>query len=201
MQAELQSFLSKNSVIEDFLKLDQQLFHAINTGLSNAFFDWLMPILRNKYTWVPLYIFIIAFAIKTYKLKGLYLSLFLAVTVGIADFGSSSILKPTFNRVRPCNDIEIQKTVIERVPCGLGKSFPSTHASDHFAVAIFLTMIFYKKWKPIISIAIIWAFLICFAQVYVGVHYPFDVIVGMLFGSLIGFFMAKLFIKNITLST
>ena len=188
-------------MIEDFLKLDQQLFHAINTGLSNVFFDWLMPILRNKYTWVPLYIFIIAFAIKTYKLKGLYLTLFLAVTVGIADFGSSSILKPTFNRLRPCNDIEIQKTVIARVPCGLGKSFPSTHASDHFAIAIFLIMIFYKKWKPIISIAIIWAFLICFAQVYVGVHYPFDVIVGMLFGSLIGFFMAKLFIKNITLST
>ena len=188
-------------MIEDFLKLDQQLFHAINTGLSNAFFDWLMPILRNKYTWIPLYIFIVAFAVKTYKLKGLYFALFLAATAGIADFGSSSILKPTFNRVRPCNDIEIQKTVITRVPCGLGKSFPSTHASDHFAIAIFLIMIFYKKWKPIISIAIIWAFMICFAQVYVGVHYPFDVIVGMMFGSLIGFCMAKLFNKNITLST
>lgn len=186
-------------MIEEIIKFDQQLFHAINTGLSNVFFDWLMPILRNKYTWVPLYILIIAFAIKTYKLKGLYLVLFLAATVGIADFGSSGILKPTFNRVRPCNDIEIQKTVITRVPCGLGKSFPSTHASDHFAIAIFLIMIFYKKWKPIIPIAIIWAFLICFAQVYVGVHYPVDVTFGMLFGSLIGFLMAKLFNKKISL--
>lgn len=187
-------------MIEEIIKLDQQLFHAINTGLSNTFFDWLMPILRNKYTWIPLYIIIIAEAIKTYKLKGIYLVLFLTAAVGLADFGSSSILKPAFNRTRPCNDIEIQPTMTVRVTCGSGKSFPSTHASDHFAIAIFLITIFYKKWKFITPIAVIWAFLICFAQVYVGVHYPIDVTVGMLFGSLIGFIIAKLFIKKIPLT-
>lgn len=187
-------------MLEELIKLDQQLFHAINTGLSNAFFDGLMPILRNKYTWVPLYIFFIAYAIKTYRQKGLYLILFFAATVGIADFGSASVFKPAFNRSRPCNDIKIQQTMILRVPCGNGKSFPSTHASDHFAIAIFLVVVFYKKWKPIIPIAIIWAASICFAQVYVGVHYPFDVTFGMLFGSSIGFLMAKLFIKIIPIS-
>jgi membrane-associated phospholipid phosphatase len=186
--------------MEEIIKIDQQLFHAINTGLSNVFFDWLMPILRNKYTWLPLYILIIAFAIKAYKLKGFYLILFFAATVGIADFGSSSILKPTFNRIRPCNDAAIQPTMISRIPCGSGKSFPSTHASDHFAIAIFLVTIFYKKWKFIAPTAIFWALSICFAQIYVGVHYPIDVTFGMLFGSLIGFLMAKLFIKNIPLS-
>lgn len=187
-------------MIEEIIKLDQQLFHVINTGWTNAFFDWIMPILRNKYTWLPLYIVIIAYVIKFYQLKGFYLILFFAAAVGLADYGSSSILKPAFNRIRPCNDIEIQPTMIARVPCGSGKSFPSSHASDHFAIAIFLITIFYKKWKYITPIAIIWAGSICLAQVYVGVHYPFDVTIGMLFGSLIGFILAILSIKIIPFS-
>ena len=84
-------------MIQEIIKLDHQLFHAINTGLSNVFFDWLMPILRNKLVWIPLYVFIIFFTIKNYKLKGLYLVLFLAAAAGIADFGSASIIKPFFN--------------------------------------------------------------------------------------------------------
>ena len=184
-------------MIEELIKIDHQIFYAINSGLSNVFFDWLMPILRNKYTWIPLYIIIIAEAIKTHKLKGFYLVLFLAAAVGLADFGSASILKPTFNRTRPCNDVYVQANLISRVPCGSGKSFPSTHASDHFAVALFLITIFYKKWKLILPIGLFWAASICFAQVYVGVHFPSDVTFGMLFGSLIGLLFAKLFLKYI----
>ncbi|MFC5281992.1 phosphatase PAP2 family protein [Pedobacter alpinus] len=184
-------------MLEEILKLDHQLFQAINTGLSNSFFDWLMPIMRNKYTWIPLYIGIIIFAIKTYKTKGLYLVLFLATTVGIADFGSASILKPIFKRDRPCNEVAFQANVIARVPCGSGKSFPSTHASDHFSIAIFLSVLFFKKWKYFTAIAVFWAALICVSQVYVGVHFPFDVTFGAIFGSLIGFLVAKLFLKYI----
>jgi membrane-associated phospholipid phosphatase len=184
-------------MIEELIKIDHQFFYAINTGCSNAFFDWFMPIMRNKYTWVPLYVFIIAFALKSYKLKGFYFILFFAAAVGIADFGSASILKPLINRTRPCNEVEIQNQVISRVPCGSGKSFPSSHASDHFAMAIFLIFIFYKKWKTVIPVLLIWATIICFAQVYVGVHFPIDVICGAIFGSLIGFLMSKLFLKLI----
>lgn len=182
-------------MLEEIIRFDHQLFQAINTGLSNAFFDWLLPIMRNKYTWIPLYIGIIFFAIKTYKVKGLYLVVFLAATVGIADFGSASMIKPVFKRDRPCNEVAFQSKVISRVNCGSGKSFPSTHASDHFAIAIFLSFVFHKKWKYFTAIAVFWAALICFSQVYVGVHFPIDVTVGMLFGSLIGFLMAKLFLR------
>lgn len=187
-------------MINELIKLDQQIFEAINTGCGNIFFDWLMPILRNKLTWIPLYLFIIGFALKTYKIKGLYLILFFAATVGIADFGSASVLKPTFNRTRPCNDVEMQNHVVSRVPCGSGKSFPSSHASDHFAIAIFLIAIFANKWKFILPIALIWASSICLAQVYVGVHYPIDVLVGAIYGSLVGIFGARLFLKFIPLS-
>ncbi|HET8829623.1 MAG TPA: phosphatase PAP2 family protein [Pelobium sp.] len=184
-------------MLEEIIRLDHQLFQAINTGLGNAFFDWLMPILRNKYTWIPLYIGIIFFSIKAYKVKGLYFVAFLAATVGIADFGSASVIKPIFNRDRPCNEVAFQSQVISRVHCGSGKSFPSTHASDHFSMAIFLVVVFRNKWKYFTAITIFWAAIICFAQIYVGVHFPVDITVGILFGSLIGFFMAKLFLKYV----
>lgn len=184
-------------MFEEIIKLDHQLFQAINTGLSNGFFDWLMPIMRNKYTWIPLYIAIIFFAIRAYKVKGLYFVMFLAATVGLADFGSASIVKPIFKRDRPCNEVAFEAQVISRVNCGSGKSFPSTHASDHFSIAVFLVMTFKRKWKYFTAIALFWASIICFAQVYVGVHFPIDVIVGALFGSLIGFLVAKLFLKYV----
>lgn len=184
-------------MLEEIIRLDHQLFEAVNTGLSNAFFDWLMPIMRNKYVWIPLYVGIIFFAIKTYKVKGLYFVMFLAATVGIADFGSASVMKPIFNRDRPCNEVAFKSQVVSRVPCGSGRSFPSTHASDHFSIAIFLVVVFGKKWKYLNLIAIFWALTICIAQVYVGVHFPIDVTVGALFGSLIAYLIATLFLKYV----
>lgn len=182
-------------MIEQIIQLDHQLFFAINNGLSNAFFDGLMPILRNKYTWIPLYIILIVFSIYTYKLKGFYLIVFLGIAVGIADYGSASMLKPAFKRIRPCNNIQINKKVISRITCGSGLSFPSTHASDHFSIALFLITIFYNNRKYILPIALIWAAAISFAQIYVGVHFPIDIIAGTFFGALTGFLIAKLYLK------
>ncbi len=186
-------------MMEELIKIDHHLFHAINTGLSNAFFDWLMPILRNKAVWIPLYVFILVFFIKKYRLEGFYLILFFAAAVGIADYGSASLIKPFVRRDRPCQEVGFKAQVITRVDCGSGKSFPSSHASDHFAMAIFMITIFYKKWKPIIPIGILWAGAISFAQVYVGVHFPADVISGMLIGAFIGFLVARLLMKSVPL--
>jgi membrane-associated phospholipid phosphatase len=186
-------------MIEHLIQLDHQIFFAINNGLSNAFFDFLMPILRNKYTWIPLYILIIFFAVRLYKTKGLYLVAFLGIAVGLADYGSAKILKPAFERIRPCNNEVLKENVISRVPCGSGLSFPSTHASDHFSIAVFFITIFYYRWKYILHIAILWAGAISFAQVYVGVHFPVDITFGALFGSTIGYIIAKLYQKYIIL--
>lgn len=186
-------------MIEQIIQLDHQLFFAINNGLSNFFFDWLMPILRNKYVWIPLYIFIIAFSIKKYKIKGVYLVLFLSATAGFADFTSAKVMKPAFERLRPCNDEALKDRVIARVGCGSGKSFPSTHATDHFAIAVFLISIFYKRWRPMLSLGILWAASISFAQVYVGVHFPLDITVGALYGSLIGYIFASLYNRYVQL--
>ncbi len=171
----------------DFLlNIDQQLFHFINHDMSNWFFDALMPVLRNRLVWIPLYVFIFVFCLWRYKKQGIIILALLLLTFGLADFGSASIIKPYFIRLRPCNTPALDATIIERVDCGTGYSFPSSHASDHFAIAVFLSIVFYKRNKWILPISLLWAAAISFAQVYVGVHYPVDVTAGAIYGSLVG---------------
>jgi membrane-associated phospholipid phosphatase len=180
-------------MLKEIIQLDHQLFYAINTGLSNSFFDVLMPILRNKYTWIPFYVFLIVFFLRQYKLNGIFLILALAATFGFADFSSATLIKKTVKRLRPCNEPTFVQEVKMRIDCGSGYSFPSTHATDHFAIAVFLIGIFYKKYKFVVPVLLTWAFLIAFAQVYVGVHFPIDVICGSIYGAIIGWAFAKLF--------
>ncbi|MBK1441520.1 phosphatase PAP2 family protein [Parapedobacter sp. ISTM3] len=180
-------------MIDQLISLDQEIFLAINQGLSNAFFDWLMPILRNPYTWAPLYLFIIIFCIKNYKKKGVLVVFLVLITFGIADALSSSVIKKSVQRVRPCNDVEFKEEVNVRVRCGSGYSFTSSHATNHFAIAMVLIMVFYSRWKPILGLGLLWAAAVSFAQVYVGVHYPLDIICGAILGCLIGCFTGLIF--------
>ncbi len=110
----------------------------------------------------------------------------LLFTVAIGDLLSSRVIKPLVARIRPCNDLSLADELIRRVPCGSGYSFPSAHATNHFAIALFLIFVFYDRWKPILPIALIWAFIISFSQIYVGVHYPIDTMAGAILGSSIG---------------
>ncbi|MFB5944959.1 phosphatase PAP2 family protein [Albibacterium profundi] len=180
-------------MIEQLIELDQQLFLSINKGLANQFFDFLMPLLRNPYTWAPLYLFFIIFAIRNYKKKGIIMILLLLVTFGLGDYTSASIIKPEVMRVRPCNDVPFKEQVTTRVRCGSGYSMPSSHATNHFAIGIFILMLFRRQWKPIVWLSLLWAASISFAQIYVGVHYPGDILVGALLGTAIGLFTSWLF--------
>ncbi len=172
----------------DFLmQFDQHWFHIINHNWSNPFFDWLMPVLRNPKTWIFLYVLIISFSIYRYRKMSILIITLLLASAGTADLVSVRLVKAYVKRVRPCNDKAFEPTVINRVPCGTGLSFPSAHAADHFAIAIFLCMAFRRNWHWIWPTAIFWAALICYAQVYVGVHYPVDVISGAMLGTIIGY--------------
>lgn len=177
---------------EQIIQFDQNLFFAINHGLSNPFFDWLMPALRNRFFWTPLYLFMCIFFIRNYGKQGWLVLIFLALSFGFTDYLTSSIIKPAVERLRPCNDPEIKAEVKNIIACGTGFSFPSSHASNHFAMAVFLISIFYHKWKPILPLALFWACLISFAQIYVGVHYPIDILSGAIIGGMIGYIISTL---------
>ncbi len=176
------------------LALDEQLFHIINWNWQNPFLDAIVPVWRDKKTWIPLYLIIAGFVWYKFRIKGLYLVLALALTVGIADNVSSQLLKKTVKRIRPCNDGTLPFEVHVPIPCGSGYSFTSSHATNHFAIATFLSMTLGFYYKKIKLPLYLWAATIALGQVYVGAHYPLDIICGALLGSLIAFLLAKLYL-------
>lgn len=182
-------------MIESLQQFDVELFLKIHRGLANPFFDWLLPLMRNRFFWAPLYLFIIVFSFIEYKKKGWYIIVMLLVTFAIGDLVSSRVIKPLVARIRPCNEITLVNDIIHRVPCGSGYSFPSAHATNHFAIAVFLIFVFYHRWKPILPIGLFWAFIISFSQIYVGVHYPIDTMAGAILGTLIGLLTSKIYKK------
>jgi undecaprenyl-diphosphatase len=181
-------------MLDSLIHFDQQLFFAINHGLSNPFFDWLMPVLRNRYTWVPLYAFLVIFLTWKYRWTGLMIIVFMGATFGLTDSISSRFVKYLMERPRPCNDLLFKSQVTSLVNCGTGFSFPSAHAANHFGLAIFAILIFYHKWKGVLPVGLIWASAIALAQVYVGVHYPFDVISGAILGCIMAYLTATIFL-------
>ncbi len=186
-------------MMEYILSVDYNLFYFINIKWSNSFFDTVMPYLRNKYFWAPLYLFIVSYLLVNHKREGGYLVVFLVLTVLVGDQISSALLKPLFGRLRPCNTENIVEYINVLVRCGGGKSFPSSHATNHFAVATLLIgTIKYMKFS-IRYLLIFWALSISYAQVYVGVHFPLDIIFGGILGSSVGIVMSSLFAKYIQL--
>lgn len=158
----------------------------LNTQWVNGFFDQLMPILRNQWTWAPLYLFLLIFMPLNYGRKGWMWCVFFLMAFALGDFISASIIKPYYIRLRPCNNPYIKDIVHLLVPCGSGYSFPSSHATNHFAMGIFSAISLGKKGRWIWFAALLWACSIGYAQIYVGVHFPGDVVVGGILGSTIG---------------
>jgi len=181
-------------MLESIYSLDIKILYFINHRLSNPLFDLIMPLLRGKLIWLPLYAAVVYFIIKKYGSKSIWVIGFALLAVLISDQISSGLIKPCYHRLRPCNNPEIANWLKLPMGAGSGWSFVSSHASNHFAMAVYFIHIFirYKdKYKLIIPF-LSWAFLIAFAQVYIGFHYPSDVIAGGLLGSAIGFAAGKL---------
>jgi membrane-associated phospholipid phosphatase len=175
------------------LDYDFILFSKIHTEWHNSIADTIIPFIRNQYFWAPLYIFILAFMYFNYGIKGLRWCLFFFITFAIADFVSASILKPYFARVRPCNDANWFGYIRPLVPLSRGYSFPSSHASNHFGLSVFIITTLSRYYKYIIPASLLWAGSIAYAQVYVGVHYPLDVLAGALLGTWVGYLCGNYF--------
>lgn len=173
--------------------LDKNIFRFIQTDIHASWLDSLMLILRNPYTWIPLYAFMLYWAWRRGKWAGIKFVALTLICFAITDYTSASIIKPLVERVRPCYDPATADFVRGIIGCGGRFSFPSSHASNHFGLATFWYLSIYsltnKKWYWLWG----WAFIICFAQVYVGKHFPLDIIGGALLGILAGWSCFKIF--------
>jgi membrane-associated phospholipid phosphatase len=177
-------------MLETLQHWDAAFFQFINGSLSNPVFDTVLPWFREKWFWTPVYLFVVAFTVINFPSRGWIILFGLVLAVGLSDFTSSSIVKKSVQRLRPCNDPEMFEKIQSRAPCGGGYSFTSSHAANHFAVAVFLIGVFGGLARWFRPLALTWAGLIAFAQVYVGVHYPGDVLFGAALGSTIGWWTA-----------
>ena len=184
-------------MIETLVSLDKTLFIAIHQDMANTIFDFVFPLLREPLTWLPLYLFFGYMAIKKYNMEGFYIILVTGFVVLLCDQFSASIMKPLFERLRPCHEPTLTDHIRVLVNCGGQYGFISSHATNHFGMAVIFTWFFkniYSK-TGVSCIFYVWASLICFAQVYVAKHYPGDVLAGMIFGILIGKLVLSIFTK------
>lgn len=176
---------------------DKWLFVKINSGLANPFFDSVLPFFRNADFWIPLYLFIFVFVVYNYGKKGGIWFIAFLCTVALTDMTGTYLFKETFQRLRPCQDpyfFSNVRLVVKQ--CSGSYSFLSNHAANHFGMATFIVITFNERFRPWIWVFYAWALSIAFAQVYVGVHYPGDVLAGALLGSGYGLLVGRMYNKN-----
>ena len=178
--------------MEALLQWDKAIMHWINSGWSHPVLDFIFPLIRNKYFWLPLYILCIAWIIYNHQVRPVMtILLFLGLSIFATDTISSQLIKYNVQRPRPCHLTNMDPPVIERVVCGSGYSFTSSHAANHFCIAAYFISIFgvvMGRWRLVWWC---WAALISIAQVYVGLHYPLDIIGGAILGTIVGVSMGK----------
>jgi membrane-associated phospholipid phosphatase len=176
---------------------DRWLFMQVNSRFTNSFFDAVLPYFRDAVFWAPLYIFILAFIIVNYGKKGWLWSVAFLCTVALADMTSARILKEMVQRPRPCWDPEFYTNVrLLLKQCNYSFSFTSNHAANHFGIATFISVTLQPTFKKWIYMIYVWALFVCYAQVYVGVHYPLDILGGAGVGTLAGLLTAGIFNKK-----
>lgn len=175
--------------MDALLNIDRQLFFFLNGGLQNPLFDVLMPFVTDlNRKPIALVVVAILWLLLLWKggTRGRIAALLLIPTITLSDQLNSSWLKYIIERPRPCHELWDLHLL---VGCGSGYSFPSSHAVNNFAGALVLSY-FLPRWT--------WAFftfaaIVAFSRIYVGVHYPSDIVAGAIVGLAIGAVVILLF--------
>ena len=157
--------------------LDIKLFYLINNGMQNRLFDILMPWLTEISNWWPLIVPTVIGLLIWGGKKGRVAVIVIVVAVGLSDYTSGGILKYMIGRIKPCNYLEGVNLLVY---CGK-YSFPSSHAANMFAVAVTGSYYYRKARIPLFILAAV----IGYSRVYVGVHFPFDVLGGFIWGGMV----------------
>jgi undecaprenyl-diphosphatase len=178
-------------MLEKILSLDQHLFVFLN-GLGSESYDGLWLILTKQTSWIPLFLFLLYLIFKKLGAKqALYLVLFVAVLIVLND-QTANVFKNGFQRLRPCNNPEIN-SFIRIVQSRTSFSFFSGHAASSMGVTTFLYLIFKKDFQYF-WLLFLWPLIFAYSRIYLGLHYPLDIICGYLFGAIMGFLMFKLYL-------
>jgi undecaprenyl-diphosphatase len=185
-----------NSFLNTINSWDAELFLILN-GAHNGFWDFVMFWASDKLIWIPVYVLFLFILWKKYRSKIWIVMVFAALLIFLSDQISVHIFKDVFQRLRPCHEPDLAGMIhLVNGKCGGQYGFYSSHASNVFAVAMFVLTLMRKKDYMLIMLILLWADLIAYSRIYLGIHYPGDVIAGAIAGSLLGWMVAR-FLKNL----
>ncbi len=182
-------------MLENILSADLSLLRFFNSG-NSVYFDALVPMLTSGLTWIPLYLALFYLVVKNHETMaqiGLVVGAAMLCVIlagGVGDF----IVKPMVGRLRPCNDPMV-KTQLNLIVGTLSDSYSffSSHAANTFSLAMFFSLLVRDRLFAIVMF--LWALLNCWTRLYLGVHYPSDILCGMLYGSFVGTLVYLAFYK------
>ena len=184
-------------MIEEILKLDSQLFLFLN-NLGSSTFDAFWIFLSYKESNIFFYLSLLIFYFFKESKKGklsevFYSLLFIAIMITIAD-QTANLFKDSFERLRPCYNESLMDFVrLVKESCGGKYGFFSAHASNSFSLAVFFGLLYKNKFRYIIYITLLYASLISYSRIYLGVHFPLDILFGCVCGITIGLVIFRIY--------
>ncbi|MCC9073102.1 phosphatase PAP2 family protein [Flavobacterium sp. F-65] len=179
-------------MLEKLQELDTNLFVFLN-GLGSETYDKLWLVITNQLNWTPLFLLLLYLIYKKLGTKQtLYLLLFLAILIACTDQLTNAV-KYSVQRLRPCNNPDIN-SFIRIVQSRQSFSFFSGHAANSLAAATFLYLVLNKHFKYF-GLLFLWPLIFAYSRIYLGLHYPLDILCGYLVGIIMGFLIYKLYQK------